>query len=207
MATKKCSKCGKRRSLREFHTGSAKCKLCCSDDRRQRYWSRVIEEKGLAEAKRLMERSHRRKEAKAGGLRICPKCDLPKRESDFYSRSMAYCKPCYNSYVVAHRKSSPEWIAKVKKWHRNHELRHRYGMEPDVYVALLKKQGGVCAICKTRPKTKGRPVALAVDHDHKDGRVRGLLCRQCNTALGVLGDRAESSIFKRAMRYLGAHSE
>lgn len=51
-----------------------------------------------------------------------------------------------------------------------------YGLTPDQYEALLKRQGGKCAICRAKPKSK----RLAVDHDHGTGEVRGLLCSRCN---------------------------
>lgn len=51
-----------------------------------------------------------------------------------------------------------------------------YGITGDDYGALLKRQGGRCAICRARPKSK----RLAVDHNHKTGAVRGLLCSRCN---------------------------
>lgn len=51
-----------------------------------------------------------------------------------------------------------------------------YGITADEYDALLKRQGGKCAICRARPKS----IRLAVDHDHKSGAVRGLLCSRCN---------------------------
>lgn len=62
------------------------------------------------------------------------------------------------------------------------------------YVAMFEAQGGVCAVCK-EPCRSGR--ALAVDHDHASGRVRGLLCAGCNGALGLLLDdprRAEAAV-------------
>lgn len=51
-----------------------------------------------------------------------------------------------------------------------------YGLTADDYETLLELQGGKCAICRAKPKSK----RLAVDHDHKSGRVRGLLCSRCN---------------------------
>lgn len=51
-----------------------------------------------------------------------------------------------------------------------------YGLTPDAYDGLLALQGGRCAICRARPRSK----RLAVDHDHGDGDVRGLLCSRCN---------------------------
>ena len=51
-----------------------------------------------------------------------------------------------------------------------------YGITADDYATLLREQGGRCAICRARPKSK----RLAVDHDHRTGAVRGLLCSRCN---------------------------
>lgn len=72
----------------------------------------------------------------------------------------------------------------------------RYGITPDTYSDLLKRQNGVCAICR-RPPADGR--SLHVDHDHAccPGRkscgacVMGLLCHSCNVSLGLMGDDPE----------------
>jgi Autographiviridae endonuclease VII len=53
------------------------------------------------------------------------------------------------------------------------------GVTDDEYALLLEVQGGGCAICGAKPKTR----RLHVDHDHKTGKVRGLLCHRCNRAL------------------------
>jgi hypothetical protein len=53
------------------------------------------------------------------------------------------------------------------------------GITDDAYTALLEAQGGHCALCPATPKTR----RLSVDHDHKTGAVRGLLCHRCNRAL------------------------
>lgn len=63
-------------------------------------------------------------------------------------------------------------------------------MTPDDYYKMYEEQGGVCKICSL-PETKGRGAKnkrLAVDHDHKTGKVRGLLCGNCNTGIGLLKD-------------------
>lgn len=54
------------------------------------------------------------------------------------------------------------------------------------YDTILQFQGGVCAGCGQPP----RGIRLAVDHDHKTGRIRGLLCWLCNRAIGILRDNA-----------------
>ncbi len=82
----------------------------------------------------------------------------------------------------------------------------RFGMTVEEYNAILSKQKGRCAICGRKPRgtdryRRGR--ALAVDHDHKVGKNRGLLCDLCNRALGQFHDSLE--ILKAAVRYLRKH--
>ncbi len=55
------------------------------------------------------------------------------------------------------------------------------GVTDDQYERLLAAQGGHCALCPSTPKTR----RLAVDHDHKTGKVRGLLCHRCNRFMPV----------------------
>jgi hypothetical protein len=80
------------------------------------------------------------------------------------------------------------------------KLKTKYGISIALYDALLAEQGGCCGICGAKSCKTGR--RLAVDHDHSTGRVRGLLCNLCNTALGKLGDSVES--LERAIAYLKA---
>ena len=68
---------------------------------------------------------------------------------------------------------------------RKHHLRKSYGITPEEYDTLLNKQNMVCAICGIKKNGKGK---LHIDHDHKTGKVRGLLCMKCNTMLGLSGD-------------------
>ena len=58
-------------------------------------------------------------------------------------------------------------------------LKRRYGITQEQYDALLRSQGGKCGICKCLPGRK----RLCVDHDHATGRIRGLLCVRCNSAV------------------------
>ena len=73
---------------------------------------------------------------------------------------------------------------KPQRTNRDRYLLSRYGITEDDYVKLLNYAGGVCWICRRPPKTK----RLAVDHDHKTGHVRGLLCWRCNSVLGKFYD-------------------
>ncbi|HJU02351.1 MAG TPA: endonuclease VII domain-containing protein [Actinomycetes bacterium] len=80
---------------------------------------------------------------------------------------------------------------------RDANLKALYGISLPEYEELLQMQGGVCAIC-TRPPRGKRP--LDVDHDHESGKVRGLLCGNCNRAIGLLDENPR--LFDRAKEYL-----
>lgn len=87
-------------------------------------------------------------------------------------------------------------LQSTKDARRNQLLQKNFGITLEDYTKMLVGQSGVCAIClKADP-----PRSLAVDHCHKTGKIRGLLCRACNVSIGLLeddGDRLE-----RAIRYL-----
>lgn len=72
----------------------------------------------------------------------------------------------------------------------------KFGLTKEQYLQMHKAQGGTCAICKQ--EEIGR--RLAVDHCHTSGKVRGLLCAGCNTALGQMND--DPTLLRRAMEYL-----
>lgn len=72
-----------------------------------------------------------------------------------------------------------------------------YGLEPGQYETLYRYQFGKCAVCRV---ATGKARRLAVDHDHSDGRVRGLLCKSCNRIIGYARD--DPSWFDRAAAYL-----
>lgn len=72
-----------------------------------------------------------------------------------------------------------------------------YGITGEDYEALLAFQGGKCALCQ---RATGKSKRLAVDHDHKTGEVRGLLCGTCNKILGHARD--DVAFFDRSMAYL-----
>ena len=80
-------------------------------------------------------------------------------------------------------------------------LRQNYrGFSSQDYETLLLKQGGACAVCGKQAKRH-----LHVDHDHATGAVRGLLCGDCNAALGHLHDSPE--IIRRLLQYISRQSE
>ena len=92
----------------------------------------------------------------------------------------------------------------VRRWHRKKgravRLERVYGITQEDYDVMLRAQGGVCKICGQKESVDRFP--LAVDHDHKTGKVRGLLCGSCNTGLGKFND--DPDLLLKAMKYLGA---
>ena len=74
---------------------------------------------------------------------------------------------------------------------------NKFGIDADEYNRLLVLQGNGCAICGNKCKTNKR---LAVDHCHATGKVRGLLCAGCNTALGQFND--DTDMLNKAIEYL-----
>lgn len=78
----------------------------------------------------------------------------------------------------------------------------RYGLTPERYSELLEMQGGRCAICLSEQTVKRR---MYVDHCHGSGKVRGLLCHQCNCVLGMAKDNPKT--LAAAIEYLRRHDE
>jgi hypothetical protein len=69
----------------------------------------------------------------------------------------------------------------------------------DYYEILLEQQKGCCTICLKTESRKGAP-HLSVDHNHKTGDIRGLLCSKCNIGLGYFND--DKTLLKKAIDYL-----
>ena len=87
---------------------------------------------------------------------------------------------------------------------KNAALKKAFGITIDVYEAIFDYQGGVCAICgkaETAINNGSKEIqALAVDHCHKTGKIRGLLCSKCNTGLGNFND--SKILLQTAINYL-----
>jgi hypothetical protein len=100
----------------------------------------------------------------------------------------------YNATQRAYATSGRKAIA-----NRKSHLKRKYGLTPEQYDAMLAAQGGVCFICRERPGD----LPLHVDHDHRSGEVRKLLCVRCNNALGLFAESPE--LFTAAAEYLERH--
>lgn len=127
------------------------------------------------------------------GMKRCTgkhRCGLVKPLSCFPHRrghrrgTDTYCKTCSHKRVRAWEKRNPQRKARTQ---RGSLLKYKYGISLSDYDAMFRAQGGACAICKsTDPKS--RHGFFCVDHCHKTGINRALLCDLCNKGLGLFGD-------------------
>lgn len=70
------------------------------------------------------------------------------------------------------------------------ELKKQFGISVDEFIFMVREQGNLCAICRLPESKLG--ANLSVDHCHATGKIRGLLCWKCNTALGLMRDNVET---------------
>lgn len=125
---------------------------------------------------------------------------------NFKNKSDNKCYRCKSCDDKARKKWSSSNPEKAYTSMRGRNLKHKYGISLEEYKEMLTNQGGKCAICKaTENNTTGdrKDWNFAVDHDHKTGKVRGLLCNNCNRALGLFKDSA--NLLAEAKKYLETH--
>lgn len=133
--------------------------------------------------------------------KTCSQCRRRKAASKFprdkntKSGLSSWCTECHRKNSTRFRKEHPD---KKHDSNRRNILKREYGITPEDYDRMFKRQGGVCAICGTPPKKGGR--RLNVDHDHKTKKVRGLLCFLCNRGLGIFRDKPDR--LEKAAAYL-----
>ena len=89
---------------------------------------------------------------------------------------------------------------KVLLQKRKNSLKKLYGLSWETYQTILKAQKGVCAICNKKNYSNRR---LAVDHDHKTGKIRALLCDKCNLGMGSFND--DKKLLMKVIKYLRKH--
>ena len=99
------------------------------------------------------------------------------------------CRLCEKAY-----RERPE----VKQQRYERDLFNKYGITIKEYNEMFEEQEGCCKVCNSHQMNFN--TSLAVDHNHKTGEVRGLLCSSCNTALGLLGDNPV--VVESALNYL-----
>jgi len=132
-------------------------------------------------------------------MKTCTCCGQTKPLDEFYNDSRAtsgkycHCKTCRQQYKLFKRRQSPESLDVDVNHNKQVYLSKRYAISQNDLMRLLELANHCCQICGKKPK-------LMVDHDHKTGNVRGILCNRCNTAIGMLDDNILS--LTKAISYL-----
>ena len=152
----------------------------------------------------------------------CTKCGIQKDLSEFYKRPErksgyhSSCKKCSMKRNEKWRQNNKEKAYSYnKKWKAANETsrkekdadtryKKKYGIDTETVCGMLESQGG-CAICGKRLEVRSKSIEsrAVVDHCHDTGRVRGILCNNCNTGIGHLKD--DPDIVKSALDYLIRH--
>ena len=131
----------------------------------------------------------------------CPRCKIFKNKEEFGKDSTkakgisCWCKACKKTWRANHRKKYPE-KAKIRDFAG--DLWKHYRMTVEEYRRIEKVQKNRCACCGKHKSNFKRQ--LHVDHDHKTGKIRGLLCTQCNPGIGYF--QHSVARLKMAIRYL-----
>lgn len=133
------------------------------------------------------------------------------------TKTTKLCRLCDTHKHIKWQKKNPKKIKEYQKKTRSNPdfalrnrkgfIRRKYGITIEDYENLLKKQNGVCAICKKEDLTieanSLRLKGLCIDHCHKTGKIRGLLCNRCNPMIGYSQDSIDNLL--SAVEYLKAH--
>lgn len=189
---KQCTKCMLRKPNDQF--GKARrnpqklqnvCKACTI--LRQRDWERKNIEKNL-------------KGIDLSRPQVCRTCKEEKPTSNFYRRANtksgldSECAECTKERDKRRYKRDRHKRKYQNKWAT---IKMKFGITESNWMEMLKKQNSCCAVCRVLFE----PIEKAhIDHDHKTGKIRGLLCKKCNFAIGLLND--DPSVFIRAAKYL-----
>lgn len=150
--------------------------------------------------------------------RTCPRCEETKALDEFYATKWAqnkehvstYCKSCTRERTAERKAAKFAEVVRVDaEWRARPDVKHRkairdrcrkYNITEEQFYALWDAQDGLCAIgFEALEFGKG----LCVDHDHKTGVVRALLCGHCNLMLGHA--REDIGVLNSAISYLERH--
>lgn len=149
-------------------------------------------------------------------MKNCPSCKENKRLEHFGKNIshkdgiQSHCKKC-RALKEKEKRKNPEYAAKIKRYKQDPKnkratkdaaLKRLFGISIEEYDTMHKNQNGHCAICNSEEVLSHIRV-LSVDHCHKTGKIRGLLCTNCNQGIGHFFDKIE--LLKNAIEYLNTH--
>jgi hypothetical protein len=142
----------------------------------------------------------------------CSCCKKIKPLSEYYKRGTcssevtvryrSHCKECTSLKSAVRWETNEEFKNRGKNNAYKYNIKKNYGITEEQYLKIYAEQNGLCAICAQKSQSKsGR---LALDHCHKTGIVRGLLCTKCNAGIGMLKD--DINLLTSAVLYLKRYS-
>lgn len=213
-----CYTCKKEKSLSKFNKAKANkdgfqgsCKSCMSAYNKNR---------NILLSKRTEEDISKKRKGKVS--KVCLSCGIDKLFSKYYKDKRTFdglrsnCRCCqrvkskeyyyrYPDYIKDRTKrysSLPQQKDYMRKYSRKYRLRKKYNLSLKDWDRMYIKQNGRCYICAIHQDELGR--LLVVDHHHPTGRVRKLLCPQCNAGLGIFKESPE--LLRSAADYIIEHS-
>lgn len=113
-------------------------------------------------------------------MKQCTKCQQERPATDYTKWSKNWCRLCRNAYSNMYMKKT--YRTNARRCH----LKATYGLSLSQWEVMFAEQGGKCLICE-----QNKPV-ICVDHDHETKVVRGLLCKDCNSGLGLFKDNPKN---------------
>ena len=130
----------------------------------------------------------------------CDPCRVARKAEMDRAKTLRYREANRDAYIASSRKHHEKRKQRpgFRDARNEYEMHRKYGITKADFDLLLVQQGGVCAICGGDRSGPGQ--RFHVDHCHDSGKVRGLLCGNCNTAIGLLGDDPERA--DKAAAYL-----
>lgn len=158
------------------------------------------------------------------GQKVCGQCGTRKPTAEFYARKgspdglTGACSECMKRYSLEYRnrpgkrglynerskvwrKAHPEQVSRTN---RRNQLRILYGLTVEAYTAMLQVQFYKCAACGDKFDMEAKQKTPHIDHNHKTGEVRALLCGHCNAALGNVHESVDK--LKALIAYLEQHN-
>ena len=136
--------------------------------------------------------------------KTCSSCSEEKSLDLFYNYTKSkdgkfrQCKDCQKDSVRRYKKKMGKAYYERERYYK---WKATYGLSKEEYEEMLNEQDGKCAICESDVHlVDNNGKRSAIDHCHNTGKVRGILCNNCNRGIGFLGDN--SKVVKKALSYL-----
>ena len=143
--------------------------------------------------------------------KVCKNCGLtykPSTNRQKYCGSHSGKSGCswknYLELCVKKSKVHNEIRKLIPNYNHNSSIKGKYGITHTDYEYILRKQNNTCAICNLE-QNSSITKHMFVDHNHKTGKIRGLLCSKCNFGLGNFKDDIE--LLENAIKYLKNHED